>query len=591
MTFQAHEGHGARSEDLHRHILRSHLAYLNQEETPAKLEHRHNLESLISKFLSVVSHTVKFTYLEVADILNSSIENNPHFSAYKAGSAFEALEKYATNLISHPWRKEYKTVKLYSGFYKHSVENQILRGSSIFRLLGYKFKEDGVLFLDEPIDPDKAARVALDCLTSSVECQIMVQIYERVKSYKCSWEEIHGVRQDYVCGIDEAVRILHQLKRNAADNDEHDRWLRNQENGFMREEKPVSKMENPKTGILVDVSNTWPGYSEGPLAMSASVYSKPNKGTHSKLPSWSESIAPSIRSYQGRNFTETNNSYATHHFDDHLPVGSHYYDKNPRFVSKDLTPESWKDPWDVLSPLESQNDISYNHSRTGYNAVPNVKDAFTSHFGPMYPPMMGIPPYPHDVPPRPCQCRMCCEQQLSKYHTSMSHRCDGRHPVDDCSSFLKLSLDDQYNSSGDAFKSMNRVKQNSSKRGSYYDNVPSTFENDSLNAAGQSLSNKCDFQSNGTTVATKKKNYVASEPLKSVVTRGMKKWSCISCTYYNAGEKSICDMCGRSKLPGPEVTPLVSGGRECPQCTLVNKKDCEDCTACGASLKDSPTYI
>ncbi|KFM57687.1 Protein tamozhennic, partial [Stegodyphus mimosarum] len=101
MTFQAHDGHGARSEELHRHILRSHLAYLNQEETPAKLEQRRNLESLISEFLCVVAHSAKFTFVEVANILNQSIEKNPNFSAYKAASAFEALEKYATNLISH----------------------------------------------------------------------------------------------------------------------------------------------------------------------------------------------------------------------------------------------------------------------------------------------------------------------------------------------------------------------------------------------------------------------------------------------------------------------------------------------------------
>ena len=112
MSFQAHDGHAARSEDLHRQILRSHLAYLNQEETPAKLQQRRNLENLISDFLCVVPHNTKFTFIEVANILNYSIEKNPSFSAYKAQSAFEALEKYATNLISHPWRKEYKTIKV-----------------------------------------------------------------------------------------------------------------------------------------------------------------------------------------------------------------------------------------------------------------------------------------------------------------------------------------------------------------------------------------------------------------------------------------------------------------------------------------------
>lgn len=50
-------------------------------------------------------------------------------------------------------------------------------------------------------------------------------------------------------------------------------------------------------------------------------------------------------------------------------------------------------------------------------------------------------------------------------------------------------------------------------------------------------------------------------------------------------------MCGHSRFTGAESMPLVSGGRECPQCTLVNDKDAKICTACGTSLKDSPTYI
>lgn len=62
--------------------------------------------------------------------------------------------------------------QLYSGFYKHSVESQLVQGNSFFHLLGYQYTEDGVLYLDGPVDPDKVARVALDCLTAFVECQV-----------------------------------------------------------------------------------------------------------------------------------------------------------------------------------------------------------------------------------------------------------------------------------------------------------------------------------------------------------------------------------------------------------------------------------
>ena len=34
------------------------------------------------------------------------------FSALKAARAFEAIEKYAANLINQPWRKEFKEIKV-----------------------------------------------------------------------------------------------------------------------------------------------------------------------------------------------------------------------------------------------------------------------------------------------------------------------------------------------------------------------------------------------------------------------------------------------------------------------------------------------
>lgn len=69
------------------------------------------------------------------------------------------------------------------------------------------------------------------------------------------------------------------------------------------------------------------------------------------------------------------------------------------------------------------------------------------------------------------------------------------------------------------------------------------------------------------------------------------KWECVTCTFLNVPSRDICEMCGKSKVRGPEIRPLTSGGRECPHCTLVNEKGVGTCAACGNSLKDSPTYI
>lgn len=544
----------------------------------------------------------------------------------------------------------------------------------------------------------------------------MVQICEKVKSFKCSWVEIHGIRDDYVCGIDEAVRLIHQLKRNALEHDKQDRWLRNQENGPLQNDRELGS-SYPKTGILVDVSNTWSNDDKyvafgdnsvlGQTSASDGHY-KLNKTilSHSKLPSWSEGVTSQLNDYQCRNSSIKSNetdSYASRSFDDHIQSNYSFLSKsnNPisRFTSSNVIPDSWGDSWDLMQPpLQSGSyyrsdsfvNCDLDSQRTGYNqAVPNIKESYSSQFGHMYPPHpimpMGIPtfpyPLPHDfsIPPRQCQCRLCCENQLSIMSNKYNHCKDStsnfesnlrsvnrpeanqREDTDICVPFTKMSLDNpnlksknfpinsppysSYQTINESSKDVvlrpdaEKLQHNNSKRGSYYDNVPSTFENSTC-GMGPSLNSKCDFQSNGVlpsssltlksrsqkgtvvpdsvgnshSLKLQKKSYSSSsfntsvekpdtasssdsKNIKSNQTvtvkdsKGNKKWSCSSCTFYNAADKCICDMCGRSKHPGPEITPLVSGGRECPQCTLVNKKDSENCTACGASLKDSPTYI
>lgn len=63
------------------------------------------------------------------------------------------------------------------------MESQLIQGSSVFHLLGYQYTDDGVLYLDEPVDPDKVARVALDCLTAYVECQVTIKSYLHISLY------------------------------------------------------------------------------------------------------------------------------------------------------------------------------------------------------------------------------------------------------------------------------------------------------------------------------------------------------------------------------------------------------------------------
>ena len=68
-------------------------------------------------------------------------------------------------------------------------------------------------------------------------------------------------------------------------------------------------------------------------------------------------------------------------------------------------------------------------------------------------------------------------------------------------------------------------------------------------------------------------------------------WQCKACTFANPANKKVCEMCGKSRAPAPEVAALLSGGSQCPRCTYVNSIGSLMCKVCMQDLQGSPTYI
>jgi spermatogenesis-associated protein 2 len=56
------------------------------------------------------------------------------FSALKAARAFEAIEKYASNLINQPWRKEFKEIKVSLVYYISQLKSIECRESRVENL-------------------------------------------------------------------------------------------------------------------------------------------------------------------------------------------------------------------------------------------------------------------------------------------------------------------------------------------------------------------------------------------------------------------------------------------------------------------------
>lgn len=212
-------------EDLLEEMNVLHLGYVETEDSPKKVEQRVKLENVINEYLSITPHSNKFMFYQIADILEKSVNNIADFTAIEAACAFDALAQYAANLISQPWRKEYREIKLYSGFWNHQVARHLVGAETILTIMGYMSNSDTssptrdpsspTMKLDGVLDPDLISRLALDCLIAYCECQILRKISEGVQEYGLTWKQIHQFRQLHVGSVDITVRhLLFSLRQN-----------------------------------------------------------------------------------------------------------------------------------------------------------------------------------------------------------------------------------------------------------------------------------------------------------------------------------------------------------------------------------------
>ncbi|XP_016953485.1 protein tamozhennic [Drosophila biarmipes] len=196
--------------DLWEEILRRHWLFLEMEDSMQKLEERKQLEGCLKEFLCVVQHDRKFFLPETGHVLRRSVRELPDFSAQNALVAFETISQYANNLFTKPWRKEYRTLKTYSGCFQHNIQPRLLDAEQLFLAMGYRRVSDDTFVLEGPICPDQVTNVSRDAMAAYVECQIMKHIYAGVAAagYTCTWKDILQYRERIVGGTSRTIKEM-----------------------------------------------------------------------------------------------------------------------------------------------------------------------------------------------------------------------------------------------------------------------------------------------------------------------------------------------------------------------------------------------
>lgn len=62
--------------------------------------------------------------------------------------------------------------QMYSGYYQHEVDANLIGAEKLFEAMGYTLLSDQTLVLDGPICPDQVTNVSRDAMAAYVECQV-----------------------------------------------------------------------------------------------------------------------------------------------------------------------------------------------------------------------------------------------------------------------------------------------------------------------------------------------------------------------------------------------------------------------------------
>ncbi|XP_023954442.2 uncharacterized protein LOC112058016 [Bicyclus anynana] len=195
---------------LWRRIEDAHYSYLEIDDSPEKLQLKKKLEGYILEYLTLVPHECKFGLAETGKVFQRTINELSDYSAYRAGIGWAAIARYAGNLLVQPWRKEYRVIRLYSGFYKHEVEANMVGAEVMLQAMGYRSIGSGRLSLEGPACPDMVAAISRDALIAHCECQIMAQIWEAVwgNGVRVTWADVARDRAAHVHSVAAAAARL-----------------------------------------------------------------------------------------------------------------------------------------------------------------------------------------------------------------------------------------------------------------------------------------------------------------------------------------------------------------------------------------------
>jgi len=178
-------------------------------------EARNTLAALAVKIL-VVFMPVRRISSVVAEVMDHCVQKDENWEPGKGVELFRNLETYAWNLIDWPWKKEFLTISMFSGFYKTRIElNCPVDSALLFALLGYERSADHQLHMRTSAPPPRTQLVAaaFEFFVVGVEFEIQEKILEQVRGEGITAREVYRCRRSVEGTVQSCIESLRKLSK------------------------------------------------------------------------------------------------------------------------------------------------------------------------------------------------------------------------------------------------------------------------------------------------------------------------------------------------------------------------------------------
>ncbi|XP_045385207.1 spermatogenesis-associated protein 2 [Lemur catta] len=208
-------------DDLFRKYVQFHEGKVDTTPSKQKPGSDEYLRVAASTLLSLhkVDPFYRFRLIQFYEVVESSLRSLSSSSLRALHCAFSTLETVGINLFLYPWKKEFRSIKTYTGPFVYYVKSTLLEEDirAILNYMGYVPELGTAYKLKELVETVQVKMVSFELFLAKVECEQMLEIHSQVKDKGYSELDIVSERKSST----EDVRGCSDALRRRAEGREH----------------------------------------------------------------------------------------------------------------------------------------------------------------------------------------------------------------------------------------------------------------------------------------------------------------------------------------------------------------------------------